>query len=147
MAHSPTAAARTRGFTLLELMVVVALIALASATVALAMRDSAQTDLERDAARLSAWMEAARTHSRSSGQAVRWLALPEGFRFEGWPAHTEVQAWLGAGTQVEPLGPLLLGPEPIIEAQVLRLTLRQNAQTSLTVSSDGLRPFAVGTAP
>lgn len=144
-----TCAARPqlRGFTLLELLVVVALIAVGSATVTLALRDSAQTDLERDAARLSAWLEAGRTHSRSTGQPVRWRALAEGYRFDGWPAHPEVQAWLGHATQADTADPLVLGPEPIIAAQRVRLSLRHDPQFALTVSTDGLRPFVVGGAP
>ena len=39
-----------RGFTLIELMIVVALIAIASAVVSLALRDPAATRLEREAA-------------------------------------------------------------------------------------------------
>jgi general secretion pathway protein H len=43
-----------RGFTLLELLVVVAIMAIATAGVGLAMRDASQSQLEREAQRLAA---------------------------------------------------------------------------------------------
>ena len=68
-----------RGFTLLELMIVVAIIALATAGVSLALRDSDSTQLEREALRLSALLESARAQSRTSGIALIWQPTPEGF--------------------------------------------------------------------
>jgi general secretion pathway protein H len=50
---------RQRGLTLLELLVVLAIIGFAMAGVSLAMRDSGQTQLEREAQRLTAQLEAA----------------------------------------------------------------------------------------
>jgi len=49
-----------RGFTLLELLVVIALIAIATAGASLALRDSADSALDRDAQRLAALLETAR---------------------------------------------------------------------------------------
>ena len=45
----------------------VSIVAIASAGVAFAMRDSAQTQTEREAQRLSALLESARAQSRTSG--------------------------------------------------------------------------------
>jgi prepilin-type N-terminal cleavage/methylation domain-containing protein len=60
----PTSAAGSKrplalpqGFTLLELLVVVALIAVATAGVSLSLRDSAQSALQRDAERLAVLLE------------------------------------------------------------------------------------------
>lgn len=47
---SPT----SRGFTLLELMVVISIMAIAAAGVSLSLRDSGQAQLEREAERLAA---------------------------------------------------------------------------------------------
>ena len=62
-----------RGFTLVELLVVIAIVALASAAVTLAVRDPQATQLEREAARLSALLESARAEARASGLAVFWV--------------------------------------------------------------------------
>ena len=61
-----------RGLTLLELMVVIAIMGLATAGVSLAMRDTAGERLEREAERLAALLEAGRAASRTSGVPVRW---------------------------------------------------------------------------
>ena len=61
-----------QGFTLIELLVVLAIIAIGTAGVSLSMRDSAQSALERDAQRLAALLDAARTRSRASGVPVIW---------------------------------------------------------------------------
>jgi general secretion pathway protein H len=59
-----------QGFTLLELMVVVAIIALATATVSLALPDSNRDRLETEALRLSALLESARAQKRQIGVTV-----------------------------------------------------------------------------
>ena len=133
---------RGRGFTLLELLVVVAIIAIGTAGVALALRDSAQTQTEREAQRLSSLLEAARAHSRQSGVAVQWQATPQGFRFAGLPPGTLPEAWLDASTRA-PLGATLsLGPEPIIAAQAVTLHSARQYGVGWRVATDGLRPFA-----
>ncbi len=70
---------RQQGLTLLELLVVLAIIGLAMAGVSLSLRDSSQTQIEREAQRLVAVLEAARAQSRTSGVALVWQATPEGF--------------------------------------------------------------------
>ena len=138
----------TRGFTLIELMVVVALIAVASAVVSLALRDPASTRLEHEGARLIALLEAARTAARAAGLTASWEPRAEqegaeGFRFVGLPPSTELpNRWLGPGVSAEVTGAraVKLGPEPLIGAQ--RIVLRLDAQ-SLTLVTDGLGPFVV----
>jgi general secretion pathway protein H len=70
---------RQHGLTLLELLVVLAIIGLAMAGVSLSLRDSNQTQIEREAQRLVAVLEAARAQSRTSGVALVWQPTPEGF--------------------------------------------------------------------
>ena len=139
--HAPCR--RAAGFTLLELMVVVSIIAIAAAGVSFAVRDSAGAPLDRDAQRLAALLESARARSRLSGQPVRWVAQPEGFRFEGLPRDALPQGWLDAHTQVLGPGVLVLGPEPVIPPQSVVLADREHPGRALRVATDGLRPFAV----
>ena len=61
---------RQQGLTLLELMVVLLIIGFATAGVALALRDSSQTQLEREAQRLIAVLE---QHARNHAPADKLL--------------------------------------------------------------------------
>lgn len=134
---------RARGFTLLELLVVTAIIAIASAGVVFALRDSSQSALEREGERLAALLESARAQSRASGVQVRWQAVPGGFRFDGLRPGALPQQWLEpAGVSTDGTV-LVLGPEPLIGAQAVVLTSAALPHASLRVASDGLRPFEV----
>jgi general secretion pathway protein H len=134
-----------RGFTLLELLVVVAIIAIATAGVSLALRDPQATQLEREAQRLAALLESARAQSRSSGVPVRWYPTEAGFKFDGAPTDSLPERWLTDTTQVRGSGVLLLGPEPIIGKQEVVLVSTALPGRSLRIATDGLRPFAVTT--
>ena len=135
------------GFTLLELLVVLSIMALATVGVGLSMRDGTQAQLERDAERLAALLESARAQSRASGVPVRWLALPEGFRFDGLPSqHPLPTRWLDPSTGVRGPGHLVLGSEPLIGPQQVILTQSGHPEHALRVATDGLRPFAVSSA-
>jgi len=144
-----------RGFTLLEIMVVVAIVALATASVTLALRDDSGTRLEREAMRLSALIESARAQSRTSGLPVVWRIRPGGFEFIGLPRAPQgvrpagvtdgPQRWLNDGTAAQVVSPpgatgLVLGPEPLIPAQRLTLGL---GERRLVIATDGLGPFTV----
>lgn len=139
-----------RGFTLLELLVVLSLMAVVVGTVALSLRDPALTRLEREADRLVALLESARVEARGAGLPVYWEPVEpqpgqprtRDFRFVGLPGSVqlperfldpEVRAWVGTGA-------LRLGPEPVIGAQ--RVTLGLDGR-QITLATDGLQPFAV----
>jgi general secretion pathway protein H len=137
--------AAQRGFTLIELMVVMALVAVAVSLVTLSLRDPASAQLDREAVRLAALLETARAESRSSGVTLRF-ELPTqpgdvGFRFVGLmtgdPLPTQ---WLGEGVSAEIVGggALTLGPEPLIGPQ--RIVLRLG-ERNLALATDGIGPF------
>jgi general secretion pathway protein H len=134
---------RAHGFTLLELLVVVTIIAMASAGVAFALRDSSHTQLEREAQRLAALLDAARALSRANGVPVRWVPTAQGFRFEGLPPSTLPTRWLADQTEVRDATPVALGPDPIIGRQDVVLTSANRPQDVLHVITDGLGPFTV----
>ena len=141
---------RHRGFTLLELLVVVAIIAVATAGVSLSLRDSSQTALEREAQRLAVLFESARAQSRASGTAVIWRPTVDGFRFEGLQPGALPTRWLEAGTRAGANVAIQLGPEPIIGAQAVDILSGGQGDTQparvLRIATDGLRPFALQTA-
>jgi len=139
----------TSGFTLLELLIVIAIVAVATAGVGLALRDSSQSALDREGERLSALFESARAQSRSSGVAVRWRITPKGFTFDGLPAGALPEHWLAEGIQAQPGGfdgqpvdALQLGPDPIIAPQQVLLTMAGLPGYSLRIATDGVHPFS-----
>ena len=138
-----------RGFTLLELLIVVAIMAVATAGVSFAMRDSSQTQLEREGQRLAALLETARARSRITGIPVRWRVVADGFVFDGLTGETNLPTqWLGTDTQASG-GPVTLGPEPLLTPQYVRLAMGTQPGRSLVVGSNGLQPFRIlaGDAP
>lgn len=149
---------RQLGLTLLELMVVLLIIGFATTGVTLALRDSSQTQLEREAQRLIAKLEAARAQSRTSGQTVVWLSTAEGFVIDTLPraANQTVakEAWLQASTQATIDVPanaatgVVLGPEPILSPIQISLRIspdkaNANQPNTLRIGTNGLKPFEV----
>jgi general secretion pathway protein H len=139
---------RAWGFTLIELIVVVAIIAIAVSVTTLALRDPTASQLEREAVRLSALLESARAEARALGLPVRWqLAADstgsEQFRFVGLPPSDAMPTrFLTPGVQAQVVGAaaLTLGPEATIAPQRVVLWL---GQQRIVLATDGLGPFAV----
>ena len=132
------------GFTLLELLVVISIMALATAGVNLAIRDSGEQQLEREAQRLATLLESARAQARTNGSLVVWRPMPQGFRFEGLPANVQMPTqWLKTAVQIQPGTPVVLGPEPLIPRQTITLSLPGSNSAPLQLSTDGLRPFSI----
>lgn len=143
------AAGNERGLTLLELLLVLAVLGVASALVSLALREPVAAQVEEDARRLAALLEAARADSRRSGQPVRWQVAGAGFRFEGLQGQALPQTWVHAGMQgqVEGGEVLLLGPEPVIGPQAVQVFLAERARPRWQVRTDGVQPFVAQVLP
>lgn len=138
--------ARSRGFTLLELLVVVMIIGIAAGMTTLALRDADASRLEEEGARLAALFESARARSRAEGIEVLWQPKREqgnGFTFTGLSQSAGLPSqWLDERTRGEVIGApaIRLGPEPVIGAQRVALRIEER---QLVLATDGLGPFVV----
>jgi general secretion pathway protein H len=136
-----------RGFTLVELLVVLVLIGIAVSVAALALRDPSAARLEQEAARLAALLEAGRAEARALGLPVRFELgsndPSQNFRFVGLPPELKLpQHWLNEELHAEipDARALVLGPEPLIGPQRIVLTL---GERHVVLATDGLSAFAV----
>lgn len=138
-----------RGFTLIELMVVVAIIAIAVGVASLALRDPATTRLDREAVRLAALLDSARAEARTLGLPALWQPVPAGdvsgdnFRFVGLPPSEKMPTrWLGEGITAQVVGApsVPLGPEATIGPQRIVLSL---GDQHVELRTDGIGPFVV----
>jgi general secretion pathway protein H len=128
-------------------MVVVAIIAISTAVVSMALPDPSASRLEKEAARLIAFLESARAEARAGGLTVIWVPQANGpeadYQFMGLPPRAQPsQQWLEREVKAEVVGArsITLGPEPVVGPQsiVLRLEKQQ-----IIIGTDGLSPFDV----
>jgi type II secretion system protein H len=70
-----------RGFALLELLVVVAIIAIVSSALAASAWPARADTADIEARRLAALLEAAISEARVSGRAIVWAPAPDGYAF------------------------------------------------------------------
>ncbi len=143
-----------KGFTLLELLVVLTIVAIGSVAVVLAMPNPDETTLQSEGRRLAALLDSARAQSRTSGHAVTWqpTGLTGGFEFIGLPQMKNKETgtmqnlsnyptnWQDDAIKLEQTTPLLLGPDPVIPAQ--HVVLHRNNKR-LKIGTDGVRPFVL----
>jgi len=137
---------RQRGLTLIEILVVMAIVALGTGALVWSLRDNASQQLDEEAQRLSALLEAGRAQSRTTGVAWRWRSTDTGFVIETLPpglSTSKTHAWLYPQTRASATT-LWLGPEPILPPQSLVLTQGDGSRGSVRVASDGLRAFGTG---
>lgn len=73
--------ARRRGFTLLEMLVVVVIVGIVMGAVVVNAQPSQRTLLEHQAQRLVFLLQAAHDEARLRAQPIVWEATPQGYRF------------------------------------------------------------------
>jgi general secretion pathway protein H len=139
----PRRLAALRGFTLLELLVVLVIIGVAAGGIMLGLRDSQESTLYKQAEQVAAVLEIGRAQSRARGLAAEFVVNDTGFVIKD-PGlaldEKKITPWLTKGISVSGSLPVHLGPEPILPAQTLLISLGEH---SLRVGTQGLEPFAV----
>jgi general secretion pathway protein H len=136
---------------LIEMMVVLAIVAILAGVVTWSMRDSAAVQLKQEAERLALWLESARLQARVQGRAVTVQMLPNGVNLQGLSVDTpgttygaSSLSWLHADTQ--PAGGetvLQLGPEPFLPPQQVQLGSARDPSARATVWTHGVGPWRV----
>lgn len=73
---------KQQGFTLIELMVVLVIIGIASAAVGLSIKPDPLQQLRKDAERLAQLLQVAQAEARADGRSITWRTNAKGFVFE-----------------------------------------------------------------
>lgn len=118
-----------RGFTLIEILVVIAILGVAAAAVALSVSTTDARLLQEETARLGALFRIAQNEARVSGRALVWEADRDGYRFRALDAEAardwndeilRARRWPFPVRAIEG-SPIVFGREPLLEPAQLRI--------------------------
>lgn len=127
-----------RGFTLIEILVVIAILGVAAAAAALSISTSDARLLQEETARLGALFRIAQNEARVSGRTLVWEADRTGYRFRPLPLPYEAaeaprdwndeilreRRWPFEVRAIEG-SPIVFGREPLLEPAQLRIETRE----------------------
>jgi general secretion pathway protein H len=145
MPAAPTPSLLAGGFTLIELMVVLLVLALCSSLVVMSTRNTAQQTLEREADRLVNVLEAARAQARSNSTALLWQSDAQGYSVRALTdpeSQTKVHQWYVPGTRSEP-STWVISAEPVQAAVRLSLLLEGATSERVSIATDGAASYKV----
>lgn len=136
----------TRGYTLVELLVVVAIAGIAVAAAALAWRDTPQARVEAEARRLAARVELALALNQVAGRRIALVAHDRGYAF--WEREAS-GAWVPLAAGDEPraaelpegmsVASVRAGSLPAAPGERLRLTATDPLPLAIVLESSGAR--------
>lgn len=118
-----------RGFTLIEILVVIAILGIAAAAAAMSISTSDARLVQEETARLGALFRIAQNEARVSGRTLVWEADREGYRFRPLDAEAarewsdeilRARRWPFPVRAVEG-SPIVFGREPLLEPAQLRI--------------------------
>lgn len=156
--------AAERGFSLIELMVVMVIVGIATAAISLSVAPDPAQDLRRDARELVQHLAVAQNEVRIDGRVIAWQASADGYGFArgtwqgvagsaipvvstagsldtfGRDDELRPRQWRVTPVEVTPAKPVLLTSEPI--GASWQLTLRHGAAT-VTVQRDAAGGYEV----
>jgi len=145
---TPRKRCNTSGFTLIELMVVIVIVGIASAALSLSMRSDTAQLLREDAARLQLVLAAAQSEAQIIGQPILWQADEQGYRFVHWRSGRVIEddllkprEWRAAPVTVHlsPMDRLVFNAEWIEEP--MRIQLSDGANRLLVERNSAGRIF------